>query len=62
MTQQPVVVQRGPSVQINRKRVFIAIAVVIFIIAAVIHLGDAAFKYEATMEWAGFAFFAAAFL
>ena len=53
---------RSGGVVLNRRLVFLVIAIVIFIIAAVIHIGDAAFKYEQTMEWAGFASFAAAFL
>ena len=60
MAMQPQPARSG--VVLNRRLVFLVIAIVIFIIAAIIHLGDAAFKYEQTMEWAGFASFAAAFL
>ena len=56
------VVPARQGVVITRHLVLLVIAVVIFIIAAFIHIGDASFKYEQTMEWAGFAAFAASFL
>jgi len=53
---------RSGGLVVSRRHIFFAIALAIFIIAAFIHIGDASFKYEQTMEWAGFASFAAAFL
>lgn len=62
MAQQPVVVQRGNGINVTHRLLFLVIAIVCFIVLAIISIGDASFKYEVALGWAGFAFFAASFL
>ncbi len=62
MAQQPVVVRQGPNIHFTHRLLFLVIAVVIFIVLSIINIGDATFKYDVALGWAGFAFFAASFL
>jgi nitrate reductase NapE component len=62
VAQQPVVVRQGSSIQFSHRLLFLVIAIVIFVVLAIIYIGDASFKYETALGWAGFAFFAASFL
>lgn len=65
MAQQPTVVRRGPALALNVGgwRLFcLIVAVVMFVILAIIDLGDATLKWSPALLPGGLAFFAAAHL
>jgi uncharacterized integral membrane protein len=64
MAQQPVVVAARPRRSLATfgwRLLLLAIAIIIFIVLAIINVGDATFKYQTALAWVGFACFAGSF-